>query len=277
MNFLKGLLLVATVATLSACGNTSSLVEKVSVKTNVDANQDTWVTMDSQLNMGALSFPALTIPIANPKFPSEMLGSVSLQRTLDGKNVLEVSANLSEISKNKFTQDNLLPNGSAIPVAGLDGVIAVKFNTASKVYIGGSANSIMFGVALAIPLFDNVGKYLPGLNMFLPLPTQSGIEGLGGVFTGATGLSGLGLFVKVPNTININSANTLAAASTSSLSVNSASAAPDLSGAKAISAKVVSSASSMKFISSNENTSANKNLKRMLLNLGLQKRTLTVK
>lgn len=272
MNFLKGLFLVATVATLSACGNTSSLVEKVSVKTNVDANQDTWVTLDSQLNMGALSFPALTIPIANPKFPSEMLGSVSLQRTLDGKNVLEVSANLSEISKNKFTQDNLLPNGSAIPVAGLDGVIAVKFNTASKVYIGGSSNSIMFGVALAIPLFDNVGKYLPGLNMFLPLPTQSGIEGLGGVFTGATGQSGLGLFVKVPNTININPSPSVA-----SLQVNSAQSAPDLNSMAKISAKAVTSTSNMKFITSDESTSANKNLKRMLLNLGLQKRTLTVK
>lgn len=261
MYFLKGLLLVATVATLSACGNSNSIVEKVTVKTSVDANQDTWVSMDSQLNMGALSFPALTIPIANPKYPSELLGSVSLQRSLEGKNVLQVNANLSEISKNQFSQDNLLPNGNTIPVAGLDGVVAVKFNSASKVYIGGSSNSLMFGVALAIPLFDNVGKYLPGLNMFLPLPTNSNIEGLGGVFTGNSGQSGIGLFVKVPNSISINTSPSLVASNVSAK----------------VAIQQTASASAMKFIPSDENSSKNQNLKRMLLNLSLQKRTLTVK
>lgn len=271
MYFLKGLLLVAMMAALSACGNSNSIVEKVTVKTNVDANQDTWVSMDSQLNMGALSFPALTIPIANPKFPSEILGSVSLQRSLEGKNVLQVSANLSEISKNQLSQDNLLPNGNILPVAGLDGVVSVKFNSASKVYIGGSSNSLMFGVALAIPLFDNVGKYLPGLNMFLPLPANSNIEGLGGVFTGSPGQSGIGLFVKVPNSINTNSKTTLATSALKTNTITTANVSDKLSKLQA------PSAVNMKFIASDENSSKNQSLKRMLLNLSLQKRTLSVK
>lgn len=273
MKFLKGLLLFATIATLSACGN-NAIVENISVKTSQDANQDIWVALSTQLNMGALSFPALTIPVMNPKFPSELLGQVSLQRSLEGKNVLVVNANISEIGKNQLTNDNLLPNGNAIPVAGLSGVVAVKFNSSSKIFLGGSNDSIMVGIALAIPLFDNIGKYLPGVNMFLPLPTASQIEGLGGVFTGSAGQSGIGFFVKVPSTSNSSSSATLA-------SKNSLSKTPDLSSSSVIfktsAISIATTTSNMKFLASNESSSKNVSLKKMLFILSQQKRTLTVK
>jgi hypothetical protein len=274
MKFLKGLLLLATIATLSACGN-NAIVENISVKTSQDANQDIWVALSTQLNMGALSFPALTIPVVNPKFPSELLGQVSLQRSLEGKNVLVVNANISEIGKNQLTNDNLLPNGNAIPVAGLSGVVAVKFNSSSKVFLGGSNDSLMVGIALAIPLFDNIGKYLPGVNMFLPLPTASQIEGLGGVFTGSAGQSGIGIFVKVPSTINTTSSKTILASNSIQTT------APDLSSrsimTKSSAVSSAAAASSLKFLASNEGSSKSVSLKRMLFNLSQQKRTLTIK
>lgn len=267
MKYAKGILLLAIAFALAACGN-NSIVENVSVKTNQDSNQDLWVTLTSQLNMGGLAFPALTIPIANPKFPSELLGSVGLQRSLEGKNLLAVSANLTEISKNQFLQDNELPNGTPIPVSGLNSVVSVRFNSQSKIYFGGSDNSVMFGVALAIPLFDNIGKYLPGVNLFLPLPTKPNIEGLGGVFTGSANQSGIGLFVKVPSAIKsfdrslplVKNSASLQSQNISSLSIFNR-----------------TNNNEMKFLVSDENNSKSVFVKKMLMNLSLQKRALDIK
>ncbi|MCB0370435.1 MAG: hypothetical protein KDD45_13675 [Bdellovibrionales bacterium] len=282
MKFLiKGFLLVATIASLSACGN-SSVVQQVTVTTHQDNNQDMWVSLNSQLNMGSLIFPALTIPIINPKYPSEILGTVNLQRTLDGKNVLAVDANISQISSNQFSSDNLLPNGNAIPVAGLSGVVAVNFNSRSKVYLGGDSNSLMFGVALAIPLFDNIGQYLPGVNMFFALPTNSQVTGLGGVFTGTSGQNGIGLFVQVPNTISSLGTNLAANQnSTSTLSTNKVASLTKLSTVSESSASDVAqknnASSSMRFISSSGSSKDSMALKGMLYNLSLKRKTLSFK
>lgn len=251
----KGLILIGLTAFLSACGN-SSLVEKISVQTSQDFNQDTWVTLNTQLNMGALSFPGLLIPVPNPKFPSEMMGRVQLQRSLDGKNILTVSANISEIEKTHLEQDNFLPNGSVIPVVGLTSVVSAKFNSNSKIYFGGSEQSLMFGISLAIPLFDNIGKYLPGVNLFLPLPAESKIEGLGGVFTGGgLGQNGIGLFVKVPNGFNTMAETVMAKSTHLDPSVTDG----------------------LKFQTSNESNKKSISLKKFLFNLSLQPQLLKIK
>ncbi len=241
-------------AFLSACGN-SSLVEKISIQTSHDLNQDTWVTLNTQLNMGALSFPGLAIPVPNPKIPSEMMARVQLQRTLEGKNILTVSANISEIEKIHLEQDNFLPNGSVIPVSGLTSIVAAKFNSNSKIYFGGSEQSIILGISLAIPLFDNIGKYLPGVNLFLPLPAESKIEGLGGVFTGGLGQNGIGLFVKLPNRINTLAEKVMAKNTYFEPSVNDG----------------------LRFQSSTESNKKAISLKKYLFNLSLQPQILKLK
>lgn len=250
----KGLFLIGLTTFLSACGN-SSLVEKISVQTGKDFSQDTWVTLNTQLNMGALIFPGLLIPVSNPKFPSEMIGKVQLQRSLDGKNILSVSANISEFEKIHLEQDNLLPNGYPIPVVGLTSVVAARFNSNSKIYLGGSEQSLMFGISLAIPLFDNIGKYLVGINLFLPLPAESKIEGLGGVFTGGLGQNGLGLFVKVPNGFNTMAETVMAK------SVHLDPAVTD----------------GLKFQTSNETSKKSISLKKYLFSLSLQPQLLKLK
>lgn len=277
-NYFKLAMLFTVVAALSACGN-NSIIEKVTVNTSQDNNQNVWVSMDTQLNMGGLSFPSLTIPIANPRFPKEILGKVTLQRTLEGKNNLLVDANLTEISNNQFANDNLLPNGNALPISGLNGVVSVRFNTSSKLYLGGSDTSMMFGVALAIPLFDSINKYIPGAStLFLNLPTGSQVDGLGGVFIGNTGSSGIGLFIKVPNSIIISSSQSLIA----NLNTNSSANMQSLKTAKSMAlnnqtSSFISNGKNLKFNSSDESSSKSIKMKQLLLNLSLQNKVLNIK
>ena len=73
----KILFLLATVTFLSACGS-NSILQSITVSSVVDTEQNQWVQFDSKLKMGALQFPALTLPILNPRNTTELLGKVSL-------------------------------------------------------------------------------------------------------------------------------------------------------------------------------------------------------
>lgn len=201
----KILFLCVSVLLLSACGS-NSIIQSITVTSTVDQEQNQWVNLDSTIRLGAMKFPSLTLPIVNPKNPSQNLGKVSLSQRMDGSNLLSVQANLNQLKNNALTQDKYLPNGDQIPISGMDGVVSVKIKVSSKIYIGANSTQFLVGIALVIPVFDSVGKYVPGgASLFFPLPKESKIDGVGGVFTGGPGQNGLGLFVITPNTILLNS------------------------------------------------------------------------
>lgn len=253
----KILFLLVAISMLSACGSSNSLVQSITVSTSVDQNQNQWVNLDSKLKMGALQFPAMSIPIMNPKNVSEILGKVSLSPGVDGTNLLSVQANLNQLHNNALAQDNLLPNGNAIPISGMTGVLSVKIKDKSKVYIGANANQFMIGLALVLPAFDSIGKYLPGAGLFLPLPQDAKVNGVAGVFTGGEGQNGLGLFIVTPNTIQ--------APSTSRVSSK-----------MAMSSAQGQSQTQAQFVVSDENSSKNNSLKRSLYFLSMKRQVLTV-
>lgn len=256
----KILFLLATISLLSACGGSNSLIQSITVTTATDQNQNQWVNLDSKLKLGALQFPALSIPIVNPKNSSELLGKVSLAPGADGSNLLSVQANLNQLHGNALAQDKLLPNGNSIPISGMDGVFSVKIKDKSKIYIGASATHFMIGLALAMPAFDSVGKFLPGAGLFLPLPKESKIDGVAGVFTGFAGQNGIGLFVLTPNTIRTNPTSNIA----TKMSMSGSMSVSNLADSKA--QMVVSDQSSYKTNS----------LKRALYFLSLKRQVLTV-
>jgi hypothetical protein len=168
----KIIFLLATVMLLSACGS-NSIIQSITVSSVVDTEQNQWVNLDSKIKMGSLQFPALTLPILNPKNSSELLGKVSLAPGVDGLNLLSIQANLNQLKNNALTQDRLLPNGALIPIAGMEGVVSIKINERSKIYIGANATQFLVGLALVIPAFDSIGNYIPGASLFLPLPKES--------------------------------------------------------------------------------------------------------
>lgn len=256
----KILFLLATVTFLSACGS-SSIIQSITVSSVVDTDQNQWVHMDSKIKMGSLQFPATTIPILNPRNPGELFGKVSLAPGADGLNLLSIQANLNQLHNNALLQDRLLPNGDQIPIAGMDGVVSVKISEKSKVYIGASSTQFLVGLALVIPAFDSIGKYLPGAALFLPLPKESKVDGTAGVFTGSAGQNGLGIFVLTPNTIQFNKSQGLAMKMTASRSVS-------------VSSSVESKASA---VISNENSEQNSSLKRSLYFMSLRSQVLSIK
>jgi hypothetical protein len=249
----KIIFLLATVMLLSACGS-NSIIQSITVSSVVDTEQNQWVNLDSKIKMGSLQFPALTLPILNPKNSSELLGKVSLAPGVDGLNLLSIQANLNQLKNNALTQDRLLPNGALIPIAGMEGVVSIKINERSKIYIGANATQFLVGLALVIPAFDSIGNYIPGASLFLPLPKESKVDGVAGAFTGAgSGQNGLGLFILTPNTIplNKNKATTLAM-------------------------RTPASKSKASVVVSDESSSKSNSLKRSLYIMSLQSQVLTV-
>lgn len=259
----KIIFLLATVTFLSACGS-NSIIQSITVSSVVDTEQNQWVHMDSKIKMGSLQFPAVTIPILNPRDATELLGKVSLAPGADGLNLLSVQANLNQLHNNALVQDQRLPNGDQIPISGMTGVVSVKISEKSKVYIGASSTQFMVGLALVIPAFDSIGKYLPGAALFLPLPNESKIDGVGGVFTGSNNQNGLGLFILTPNTLQLNKSNSLAMHNgvAMKMAVKNRSAASET---KAVAVK------------SDENSAENSSLKRSLYFMSLKSQVLSIK
>lgn len=252
----KIIFLLATVTLLSACGS-NSIIQSITVSSVLDSEQNQWVHMDSKIKMGSMQFPAVTIPILNPRNASELLGKVSLAPGADGLNLLSVQANLNQLLNNALVQDQLLPNGDHIPISGMNGVVSVKISEKSKIYIGASSTQFMLGLALVIPAFDSIGKYVPGAALFLPLPKESKVDGVAGVFTGSNNQNGLGLFILTPNTIQLNRSNGL----TKMAALNRTVAADP----KAVA------------ITSDENSTENSSLKRSLYFMSLKSKVLSIK
>lgn len=253
----KIIFLLGTAMFLSACGS-NSIIQSITVSSTVDQEQNQWVNLDSKIKLGALTFPTVSLPILNPKNPGEILGKVALSKTFDGFNQLSVQANLNKLKGNAITLDRLLPNGDPIPISGLDGIVSIKIKDSSKIYIGANSNQFMIGLALVVPAFDSVGKYIPGgASLFLPLPKESKVNGVAGVFTGSQGQNGLGLFVLTPNTIQLNKSNILAM--------------------KVTQAPAAASTETVSAIVSDQTTLKSNALKRSFYNLSLNPSVLTVR
>jgi hypothetical protein len=206
MNFMERLLknipsfLVATALFLQGCGSGggvgNDLVRSLNVVTSPSGN-DILVSVSTELNAGNLVFPAITLPIVDPKNPARPYGTLTMQRTLDGKNMLTVQVNVTRIAGDRnLVAPPLLPNGTNIPVAGVKDVVALQAGSSSRVYVSLNDTTKMLGVAVAIKEFDSIAKYVPGANLFFDIPQTNGIRGLAGIFTGTTsGTSGFGIFL----------------------------------------------------------------------------------
>lgn len=195
----KGLLIASAVVFMSACGqdNASNAFKNVSIS-KVDQNGNAVVTLRTEVGSENVIFQAATLPIVDPKTGKEY-GTISMERTLDGKNILVLNANVTGIHLGNYLADNKLPNGTNVPVAGLSRLIAVQAGKSSRVYLGtnASADTWVLGLAVAVKEFDSLGNQLPGTAVFFNLDQNAGAKGLGGFFTSTeSGKSGLAIFVQ---------------------------------------------------------------------------------
>lgn len=185
-----------------SCGNAPSNVLSGVKVTTTTQNNDVWMSFSSDLNLGAMSFASISVPILHPRGQTP-IGQLELSSGLGGVNQLKVSVNLTEVADVNMATA-VLPNGNMIPMIANNPTIAINVGNGAKVYLTLSETVTAIGVAVPISAFDSIGQSLPGLNIF-PIVTQGDVVGTAGIFTGMrAGQSGIAVVADVSKIVNLN-------------------------------------------------------------------------
>lgn len=198
---------------LSACGK-GNWVQDARLRSYVEGG-DQYGEVIARVQSGQMQLPSLEIPIVRPQQPGVIFGRVAVRGGVGGASDVSIALNLTRVAKLPTGSSDLtLPNGSPLPVAGVDPSKTLSFQLGdghSKVYVNMSPESgtAMVGTALVIPQF-NVG--IPA-EIFLPFVSSDGkVHGLAGVFTGALPMtSGFGLFADISGLLQQSLTQSLAA------------------------------------------------------------------
>lgn len=165
--------------TLMGCGGGKGAISDVKFE-NAVVNNEVYLGMDATLASGGLVLPNVTLPLYNPKNPSQILGEIQT----NGRHII-AKVNATQALKFPDLADGTkLPNGAAIPLVlpqGLNAVAIPAFNSSSLVYVAVNGGQIMLGVAVSILKEDRLN--LP-LSIFLPFTISPEIRGTGGFFLG---------------------------------------------------------------------------------------------
>ena len=216
---------------LVSCGGSSSnVLNSIQVSTS-QVGQDTMLSFSANLNLGAMSFASISLPIIDPKGNGQ-IGSLELTNGLAGVSQIKVNIDLTAIAGISAAQA-VLPNGNAIPLIANNPTIAIKIGNGAKLYLTVGQGVLALGVAVPIAAFDQIGQTLPGLNFF-PVVQQGNVVATAGVFTGAmAGQNGIAVVADLSKVVNLGSimpsSQLLASSSAAkSLSASSASDAVEL-------------------------------------------------
>lgn len=201
-NFLiRTVTLVALSLFAISCGNApSNVLSGVKVETKT-IDGDVWISFASDLNLGAMSFASISVPVLHPRGQTPV-GQLELVSGLAGQNQLKISVNVSELADVQTTTATL-PNGNMIPLIANNQVIAVKIGGNATVYLALSEKVTAIGVAVPISAFDSIGRTLPGLNFF-PVVNSGDVIGTAGIFTGMNpGQNGIAVVADISKVVNM--------------------------------------------------------------------------
>lgn len=199
-SFAKVITAVMISLVVSSCGKTPQVVTGIQVQSST-VDQEVVVSLKADLNLGNMSFPAVTLPIVHPQ-AQMILGSVELVPVLGGSNQIKVSVNVSAISDIRAVQATL-PNGNAIPLIAANPTIVVPLGAGAQLYLTIGANAVALGVAVPIKQFDSIGSSIGGVNLF-PVFTIDQAIGAAGIFTSSrAGQNGFALVVDVTKYVNM--------------------------------------------------------------------------
>lgn len=184
-----------------SCGKApSNVLSGVKVQTNM-VEEDLWMSFSADLNLGAMSFASISLPIVHPRGQTPV-GQLELISGLSGQNQLKVSVNISELTDVQTTQA-VLPNGNMIPLIANNQTIAIEIGKGARLYLTLSETVTAIGVAVPISAFDSIGQTLPGLNFF-PIVATNDVIGTAGIFTGArAGQNGIAVVADVSKIVNL--------------------------------------------------------------------------
>lgn len=184
-----------------SCGKApSNVLSGVKVQTTM-VEEDLWMSFSADLNLGAMSFASISLPIIHPRGQTPV-GQLELISGFSGQNQLKVSLNVSELTDVQTTQA-VLPNGNMIPLIANNQTIAIEIGKGARLYLTLSETVTAIGVAVPVSAFDSIGQSLPGLNFF-PVVSTDGVVGTAGIFTGAqAGQNGIAVVADVSKFVNL--------------------------------------------------------------------------
>ena len=185
----------------------SSFVTNVSLKTYQQTNDD-WVSITASLSTGNFTLAGINLPIEDPRNPSKVYGQISVAPKLCANNCnggdLTVALDLTQAAQIPGASP-LLPNGTALPVGGLQNATVIDIpipNSGARIYFALGQGVALIGSAVTFSAFDSLGKYVPGVDLFQPL-TFGPVSVEAGLFAGsAPSTSGIGLFVDLSGVVN---------------------------------------------------------------------------
>ena len=200
-SLLKLVTLVMLSLVAISCGKgTTQVVTGIQVQSST-VDQDVFLALKADLNLGAMSFPAVTLPILHPRGQTP-IGSVELLPLLGGKNQIKISVNVSSLADIHAAQATL-PNGNAIPLIANNPTITIPLGAGAQLYLTIGANAVALGVAVPIKQFDGIGSAVGGINLF-PVFTIDKVVGAAGIFTSAqAGQNGFALIADVTQYVNM--------------------------------------------------------------------------
>lgn len=190
---------VLAILFLASCGKTPSLnfVKNVELKTYQKDNQ-AYGQVKTNLDTGSIQLPGLSLPIVDPRAPQITYGNLGIVLNLNGSTDIVIDVNLSAVAQLPGGPVSL-PNGTALPVGGLNGADVIELpvdRTGAKVYVAFGAGVALVGTAVPIREFNGIGSYVGGANLFTAFQVGGNVRGIAGVFTGRNeGQNGIGFFV----------------------------------------------------------------------------------
>ena len=183
LSVLLPLLLIPIV--VSGCGkfNPGNLIQDVSATTRLE-NGDTFAEIEFSLDTYGFDFPALSLPILDPRDIQTEYGRINVSEQASGLSLLEISVNLDQIGSASGTMD-VLPNGSALPLQVPSDVEVLTLplgKSNSRAYLAFGDETALVGAAIIVRAFDSIGT-LVGNALLMPTFTVAGVHGSAGVFT----------------------------------------------------------------------------------------------
>jgi hypothetical protein len=175
------------------CGKQQTVVTDFKVNPYFEED-DLYLSVSTQLNLGNISLPSLVLPIIHPK-TYENLGNFVIQSTGLGSAVA-INLNISEVAKIQGALAKL-PNGNNLPLIGENQVIVIPIQNIARVYLSVGASTMALGFDITFSGLDGAGQTVGNVSLFPNFAVGPVIGSAGMFFSKTAGQNGIGLFADI--------------------------------------------------------------------------------
>ena len=190
-----------------SCGKNpeQKILEHIYVETSMQ-QEDVWVGLVTELNLGGLEMTSISLPIHDPLSPGQYYGELKFITDLNTfNNVVEVNLNLSKVAKIRGSAFPTLPTGEDIPFRGIGNEEIIELevpNIKAKIYVLLRKDTVIVGYASVIESFANASGYLGGADVFFGF-NHDPVRGSLGFFSDQeSNETGLGVFADLSKVVS---------------------------------------------------------------------------